>query len=184
VLTGLFGAAHARLAERLLLMPSSPQASSEANPLLVAAETRAGFGFARSQVDQALYDTVASQGKAPFKAMIRQGKVQVVRDWEQGFEGRGCERYPSGEVYVGEYMAGVRGGRGTFKHANGQILVSAWRQNAPTGEGVQWQPDGSKAARLMHGKPVASCTIEEGAEIAQRLGLPVPTEWLQKSDGS
>lgn len=161
-------------------MPSSPQAASEANPLLVAAETRAGFGFARSAQEMYAAETMLSQSnKKPFRAEVEQGKVRVVVDWRQGFEGRGCERYASGEIYVGEYMAGERAGRGAFKHANGQTLVSKWRQNAPVGEGVQWAADGSKAARLMDGKPVASITIEEGAAIAARLEMPVPDHWLK-----
>jgi len=161
-------------------MPSSPQASSEENPLLIASETRAGFGFSHSK-DAALYNAVSSNIR-PFKAEVEQGKVRIVLDWRQGFEGRGCERYPSGEVYVGEYMGGERGGRGTFRHVNGQCLVSAWRQNAPVGEGVQWAMDGSKAAKLLHGKPVASISKEEGAAIAERLGLPVPKEWFKKKE--
>ena len=52
--------------------------------------------------------------------------------------GRGAERYPTGEIYVGEYAAGERCGKGTFKHANGQTLVSMWKDNRPVGEGVQW----------------------------------------------
>ena len=161
-------------------MPSSPQAASEANPLLVAAETRAGFGFARSAQEMYAAETLLSQSnKKPFRAEVEQGKVRVVVDWRQGFEGRGCERYASGEIYVGEYMAGERAGRGAFKHVNGQTLVSKWRQNAPVGEGVQWAADGSKAARLMEGKPVASITIEEGAAIAGRLEMPVPEHWLK-----
>ena len=136
-----------------------------------ASETRAGFGFARTRFE--------SGNIEPFKAEVEQGRVRVVLDWRQGFQGRGCERYASGEVYVGQFMAGERTGYGTFRHTNGQILVSAWRQNAPIGEGVQWQKDGSKAALLKDGKPVKGISIEEGAVIAERLNLPVPSEWFQ-----
>ena len=31
------------------------------------------------------------------------GAHRVVPNFRQGFNGRGCERYPSGAVYVGEY---------------------------------------------------------------------------------
>jgi hypothetical protein len=101
-------------------------------------------------------------------------------EWKAGIKhGHGTTRSANGDVYVGEYMAGERAGRGAFKHVNGQTLVSKWRQNAPVGEGVQWAADGSKAARLMDGKPVASITIEEGAAIAARLEMPVPDHWLK-----
>ena len=163
-------------------MPSSPQAASEHNPNLVASVTRAGFGFGSYDAFFALLGEI--HGKTvPFKAEVEQGRVRVVCNWRQGFEGRGCERYPTGEIYVGEYMGGERGGRGTFKHANGQTLVSAWRMNAPVGIGVQWAKDGRKCAKLQDGKPTASITIEEGAEIAEKLGIPVPREWLENSYG-
>ena len=93
-------------------------------------------------------------------------------------EGRGAERYDTGEIYVGEYMAGERWGKGTFKHANGQTLVSMWRDNRPTGEGVQWSADHAKAARLKNGIPVGGLSLAEAAEISERIGLPVPSEWL------
>lgn len=159
-------------------MPSSPQAGSAQNPNLVSAVTRAGFGFgAEGYTD--LFQTVKEQN-APFKAAVEQGRVSVVCNFRQGFEGRGAERYPSGEVYVGEYMCGERAGRGTFRHTNGQILVSAWRQNAPCGEGVQWAADGKKAARLQDGRPVATIKLEEAAEISEKLGLPPPEDWVPR----
>ena len=75
-------------------------------------------------------------------------------------------------------MAGERFGRGTFRHANGQTLVSKWKDNRPVGEGVQWSKDHKKAARLKNGVPVGSLSLEEAAEISASLGMPVPGEWM------
>ena len=74
-------------------------------------------------------------------------------------------------------MAGERYGRGTFKHANGQTLVSMWKDNRPTGEGVQWSENHKKAARLKNGIPIGSLSLEEAATISSNLGMPVPADW-------
>ena len=67
-----------------------------------------------------------------------EGKIDVLTQWRQGFEGRGVERYASGELYVGDIKHGERDGTGVYHHTNGQVLLSRWRQNEPVGEGVQW----------------------------------------------
>ena len=85
--------------------------------------------------------------RRPFKCALDRGSVVVCQEFRQGFQGRGAERYETGEIYVGEYMAGERYGKGTFRHANGQTLVSEWKDNRPVGEGVQWSADHKKAAR-------------------------------------
>lgn len=159
-------------------MPSSPQAASPYNPDNVASATRPGFGFGADSFSPLMQEVQTNE--KPFKAAIEQGRVEVVVNWRQGFCGRGCERYPSGEVYVGEFVAGERGGRGTFKHKNGQILVSAWMQNAPVGEGVQWAADGKKAALLMNGKPTKTIPLDEAAKICDKLGLPPPEAWVPR----
>ena len=114
-----------------------------------------------------------------YKCAFDRGTVQVCQDFRQGFQGRGCERYPTGEIYVGEYMAGERYGRGTFRHANGQTLVSSWKDNRPVGEGVQWSADHKKAARLENGVPVGGLSLRRAGEISAKLGMPVPFEWLK-----
>ena len=113
-----------------------------------------------------------------FKCALDRGSVQLCAEFRQGFQGRGAERFDTGEIYVGEYMAGERYGKGTFKHANGQTLVSEWRDNRPVGEGVQWSADHKKAARLRNGVPIGSLSLPEAGEISARLNLPVPGEWL------
>ena len=86
----------------------------------------------------------------------------------------------AGELYIGEYMAGEREGKGTFRHANGQVLVSVWKDNRPVGEGVQFSRNHKKAARLKHGIPVGSLSLEDAAVICRRIGLPVPSSWMVK----
>ena len=76
-------------------------------------------------------------------------------------------------------MAGERYGRGTFRLANGQTLVSMWKDNRPVGEGVQWSADHKKAAKLQNGVPVGSCPLDEAGSISARLGMPVPGAWLR-----
>lgn len=116
----------------------------------------------------------------PFKVAYDRGSVQVCQEFRQGFQGRGAERYDTGEIYVGEYMAGERFGRGTFRHANGQTLVSRWKDNRPVGDGVQWSADHKKAAKLQNGVPVGGCSLDEAGAISARLGMPVPGIWLKQ----
>ena len=115
----------------------------------------------------------------PFKCAITRGSVQVCKEFQQGFAGRGCERYATGEIYVGDYMAGERHGRGTFRHANGQTLVSTWKDNRPVGDGVQWSADHKKAAKLKNGVPVGGLPLKDAGALSARLGMPVPTSWLK-----
>ena len=118
--------------------------------------------------------------KGPFKCALDRGTPTICSEFRQGFQGRGAERYETGEVYVGEYMAGERYGKGTFRHANGQTLVSNWKDNRPVGEGVQWSQDHKMAARLKNGVPVGSITPRSAASISARIGMPVPGEWLKQ----
>jgi hypothetical protein len=114
-----------------------------------------------------------------FKCALDRGEVVVCKEFRQGFMGRGCERYATGEIYVGEYMAGERHGGGTFRHANGQTLVSSWKDNRPSGEGVQWSNDHKKAAKLQNGVPVGGLSLERAGKMCENLGMPVPHHWLK-----
>ena len=80
---------------------------------------------------------------------------------------------------MGDYMAGERHGRGTFRHANGQTLVSTWKDNRPVGDGVQWSADHKKAAKLKNGVPVGGLPLKDAGALSARLGMPVPTSWLK-----
>ena len=133
--------------------------------------------FLESDGMSPLRQHVITQSK-PFKCSLEGGNVHVIVDFAQGYQGCGAGRYDTGEIYVGEYMAGERYGKGTFRHANGQTLVSNWKDNRPVGEGVQWSADHKKAARLKNGVPVGSLTLEAAGELAAQIGIPVPSDWM------
>ena len=177
--------------------PCVPVAASSTNPLaarrmstsgVTGATTAVGKLHARSAPNRRI---LREDGMSPlrhmvaatpgaFKCALDRGTVQICQDFRQGFIGRGCERYATGEIYVGDYMAGERHGRGTFRHANGQTLVSRWKDNRPVGDGIQWSADHKKAAKLKNGVPVGSCTLKEAGALSARLGMPVPGSWLKE----
>ena len=45
---------------------------------------------------------ILDSGKQPFKIALEAGRATVCSEFRQGFQGRGAERYETGEVYVGE----------------------------------------------------------------------------------
>ena len=129
----------------------SPTKATEAPAEPTPAEPSSPGEFIRSPANRSPYVAVEDDGMGPlreyinstpgsYKCAFDRGAVQICQDFRQGFQGRGCERYPTGEIYVGEYMAGERYGRGTFRHANGQTLVSSWKDNRPVGEGSSGPP--------------------------------------------
>lgn len=65
----------------------------------------------------------------------------LVANFRQGFCGRGAERYPSGAIYVGDYLGAKRHGRGTLTNADGQLMVTWWKDNRAKGEGAKWSQD-------------------------------------------
>lgn len=121
--------------------------------------------------------SVGTKQKGPFKAAVEQGRVKVVPNWRQGFNGRGTERYENGSVYVGEYMGAKRHGRGTMTTKDGNLMVSFWKNNRPFGEGAKWSPDHSKAVRTYNGKEDDDIELGEAGAISARLGLPCPGGW-------
>ena len=44
----------------------------------------------------------------------------------------------------------------------------------PVGQGVRWSADRAQAWELQGGKQGRSISLEEAAQIAARVGLPVP----------
>ena len=51
-------------------------------------------------------------------------------------EGFGSYFYRNGDWYEGEFVAGVRCGRGTMHYANGDTYVGAWEDGETHGFGV------------------------------------------------
>ena len=120
---------------------------------------------------------VGTKQKGPFKAAVEQGRVKVVSNWRQGFNGRGAERYQNGSVYVGEYQDAKRHGRGTMTTKDGDLMVSFWKNNRPFGEGAKWSADHSRAVRTYNGKEDDNIELGEAGTISARLGLPCPGGW-------
>ena len=54
------------------------------------------------------------------------------------------------------------------------MLITGWEADQPVGQGVQWSADRAQAWELQDGEPGRSISLEEAAQIAARIGLPVP----------
>lgn len=143
------------------LRPPSPEAQAGKGPPLP------------SSTFLATYDG----GDGAFKVEEEQGRVRVVSQFKQGFGGRGAERYPSGETYVGDYCHAKRNGRGTFKDAEGGTMISHFKSGAPSGEGAKLTASG-KLMRTHAGKEDGAIDHVEAAAIAANSMLPAPpTSW-------
>lgn len=118
-----------------------------------------------------------------FKVSESQGRVRVVSQFEQGFHGRGAERYPAEddgfETYVGTYGDGRRHGRGAFHDKDGGITQSLFKGGRPHGEGTKLGKDG-KLYRT-HGGVVDgdAISLDEAERIAKNSGLR--KRWHQTS---
>ena len=95
--------------------------------------------------------------------------------WRAGLiEGVGTEHGATGNTYVGQFVAGKKEGEGTYHYADGRVDVGRYKSGA--GEGARWSAGRATAWRLTNrsGKPVEAISLEEAARIAERVGLPVP----------
>ena len=119
--------------------------------------------------------SAAAENSGAFKAVTQQGRVNVVACFPQGYNGRGCERFDNGQVFVGEYSGAKRHGRGTMQDADGRLQLSFWKKDRPFGEGAKWSADYSTVVRTHDGKEDDEISQKEGAKIAQRIGLPCPS---------
>ena len=119
----------------------------------------------------------ATREQAPFKCAVEQGRVRMVANFRQGFNGMGAERYEDGRIYVGEYQGHKRHGRGTMEDVNGRMMVSHWKDNRPISEGAKWSTDHSSAARTLDGKTDEDITLKHASAIAKEIGLPCPHGW-------
>lgn len=61
-----------------------------------------------------------------------------------------------------------------MKWANGDVDVLKFVQGQRIGEGARWDVSLVKAHRLEQGKRVREVSIKGAAQIAKRIGLPVP----------
>ena len=52
--------------------------------------------------------------------------------------------------------------------------IGRYEADADVGQGVKWSADRAQAWELQDGQPGRSISQEEAAQIAARIGLPVP----------
>ena len=105
-------------------------------------------------------------------------------------EGRGVYRFADGDVYDGEWKAGKYEGRGVTRYADGTVDSclykpgtwsregvgwAAFSRRRFYQEGVRWEADGRRAARLHDEEEEEEISLEEARQTAERLGLPIPS---------
>ena len=121
---------------------------------------------------------------------------------EGNYHGQGTCHYASGDKYVGQWVDGLREGYGTWYSLSGDEYDGQAEMNHYTtahllgvvgpgggrpssevamGEGARWSADRRQAWRLFRcvtqhtqGVEVTGISLEEAAQIAERMGLPVP----------
>ena len=71
-------------------------------------------------------------------------------------------------------MDNKRHGKGTYSWADGRVDVGQCNMDKDIGEGARWSSDRRTAWRLKDGKQGDKISLAEAAQIAGRLGLPVP----------
>ena len=87
------------------------------------------------------------------------------------FRGSRGPPYPVGE---GEWSDGLWHGKGLYSWS-GKKQMGFHEGDVPVGEAVRWSRDGQKAWRLWDGKVVEAIDLDYAQEIADMIGLPVPT---------
>ena len=95
--------------------------------------------------------------------------------WSAGGRwGDGTCVYTDGSRYIGQWRGGQRHGKGKYTFASGNVQIDCYEADRPVGQGVKWSADRAQAWELQDGKPGRSISQEEAAQIAARIGLPVP----------
>lgn len=83
---------------------------------------------------------------SPFCSHL-QGRQQWVLEyegeWVQGVrQGRGVRDYASGESYEGDFSAGMRHGQGRYAFANTDVYAGEWVDDRRTGHGTYFYANG------------------------------------------
>ena len=65
-------------------------------------------------------------------------------------------------------------GKGKYTFADGGVLITCFEAEQPVGQAVRWSADRARAWELQDGERGRSISPEEAAQIAARIGLPVP----------
>ena len=82
--------------------------------------------------------------------------------------------FADGGSYEGEHQRGLRHGKGKYTYETGGVEIGCYEAGADVGQGVRWSADRAQAWELQDGKRGRSISQEEAAQIAARIGLPVP----------
>lgn len=117
------------------------------------------------------YQCKFAAGDPAFKCTLYQGRFHVVSSFPQGFKGVACERYESGETYVGQYEGAKRHGRGNMTGADRSVMFSKWFFNKPVNEGVQLSGDRKAAHRVFDGRRNDQVSLGEARVISQQVGF-------------
>ena len=96
-------------------------------------------------------------------------------------DGIGTYKFPSGNVYSGQWKNSKRDGQGTGTFANGDKYVGQWRDNAQHGQGTWTRPDGWKfVGEFRDGDPYdGTYTAPNGGTVAMSAGdviMPPPRQ--------
>lgn len=129
------------------------------------------------------------------------GRRYVGGFFEGERSGAGVELFTDGANYEGGFQANAPHGAGTQTAADGSTFSGAFAHGRPVGaftqiaadgtaevnssdgggesdwEGARWTPDRTAAARVLSTRLARSeepCTLQEAADIAAKLGRPVP----------
>ena len=103
--------------------------------------------------------------------------TMYVGEWSANLpNGLGRLYFPTGDLFEGTFVKGVREGAGTYAYADGRIEVARYANGANArGEGAMWSPRRSTCWRILRdGEEVEEISVAESAEVAQRVGQPVP----------
>ena len=96
-------------------------------------------------------------------------------EWEADLKhGYGKVANADGSSYEGEYQRGMQHGKGTYTYPSGAVEIGRYEAGADVGQGVKWSADRAQAWEVQDGQPGRSISQEEAAQIAARIGLPVP----------
>ena len=93
---------------------------------------------------------------------------------EGKMHGKGRYAFVDGNIYEGEWEADLRHGKGKYTYASGHVEIGCYEANADVGQAVKWSADRAQAWEVQDGRPVRSISLDEAAQIAARIGLPVP----------
>ena len=96
-------------------------------------------------------------------------------EWEADLRhGYGKEVDVGYGIYEGEYQRNRRHGKGKYTYTSGEVDTTRCEADRAVGQGVKWSADRAQAWELQDGQPGRSISQEEAAQIAARIGLPVP----------